>query len=292
MKYVQIIYVKKETINLYNHLLDLPAKENQIEDLGYPEDSTIDCFTVFFEDGCFADVKLCSGQSNFFCDPVLYDKGYEAVVLDCADQINGEFQFAYKNNIYIVIVKEEETMMDYEDLLHEVRKYDANGIMHLLTKEQKEGIYKQMRNEELANDAEVYINNIFVPLSCDNTFITRNGKHLNAEEVHKKLMQYRYELAHAFEDKFSKGYFDDRLNYATIENMWKEVIDDYVEEHFTDPEQVCIITVDVQKCFNGDLDVYISEEGSSGSHYVVQDTKTIGSLVEEEIQCFLEAMDQ
>lgn len=50
---------------------------------------------------------ICSGQNNFFCDPVLFNKdGYEVCVLDCADTLNGEYGFENNGNKYVVVIEE------------------------------------------------------------------------------------------------------------------------------------------------------------------------------------------
>lgn len=107
MKFISIIKLDKKEIDKYNVLLDIPSEDDGVINAGYDEDSTIECFTAQFVDGHFADIKICSGQNNFFCDPVLFNKdGYEVCVLDCADTLNGEYDFEDNGNEYVVIIEE------------------------------------------------------------------------------------------------------------------------------------------------------------------------------------------
>ena len=107
MKFISTIKLDKNEIDKYNILLDMPSEDDGVINAGYDEDSTIECFTAQFADGHFADIKICSGQNNFFCDPVLFNKdGYEVCVLNCADTLNGEYGFEDNGNEYIVIIEE------------------------------------------------------------------------------------------------------------------------------------------------------------------------------------------
>lgn len=107
MEFISTIKVSKEKIKKYNELLDMPSEDDGIIKMGYPEDATIEYFTAEFKNGYFADIKICSGQSNFFCDPVLFNKnGYEVCVLDCADALDGEYEFESNGDTYKVIIEE------------------------------------------------------------------------------------------------------------------------------------------------------------------------------------------
>lgn len=96
-------------IELFNRLLAIEANDTDdaVKRSGYDEDCTIDVVTAYFDNGYFADIKLCSGQSNFFCDSVLFNEnGIEECVLDCFDSIcDGDtFEFESGDDIYIVTV--------------------------------------------------------------------------------------------------------------------------------------------------------------------------------------------
>lgn len=49
-------------------------------------------------------------------------------------------------------------------------------------------------------------------------------------------------------------------------------------------KQLCNLQVDVQLQENGKFDVYISNEGNSGSHYTDVTADKIGELVAEEVE--------
>lgn len=112
MVYNEIIVLSDNEEKLFNSLLSI--KPNGTDDAvtasGYAEDSTIYVMTATFQNGFFADIKLCSGQSNFFGDSVLFNKnGYEECVLDCFDSLHdGDvFEFESGDDIYKVIINVE-----------------------------------------------------------------------------------------------------------------------------------------------------------------------------------------
>ena len=104
------ITLSKNEADMFNSLLSVEPNYNDdaVRMYGYHEDSTIYTVTAYFDDGFFADIKLCSGQSNFFGDAVLFsNRGCEICVLDCFDSISNDdtFKFECGNTIYIVHVK-------------------------------------------------------------------------------------------------------------------------------------------------------------------------------------------
>lgn len=108
MKNTIIISVPDEELAKCNALLDLKAEEDGVKNAGYPEYTVIERYSVTFDDGHLADIALCSGQLNFFCDPVLFNsEGREVCVLDCADTIDGEYPFTDGDNEYVVIIRAE-----------------------------------------------------------------------------------------------------------------------------------------------------------------------------------------
>ena len=109
-KYKTQIKISQDDIDFINKVMAITDKtDERWEDYQDLRDCTVERYTGHFEDGHFADVSVCSGQSNFFIDPVLFDKdGNEVCVLDCADTILGEYEFEDEGNIYILeIVKED-----------------------------------------------------------------------------------------------------------------------------------------------------------------------------------------
>lgn len=112
MKYKIQIKISQEDINFVNKVMEITDEtDKRWEDYQDLKDCTVERYTGHFEDGHFADISICSGQSNFFIDPVLFNKdGYQVCVLDCADTILGEYEFEDEGNIYILeIVQEEES---------------------------------------------------------------------------------------------------------------------------------------------------------------------------------------
>lgn len=103
--YAKIVISRPEA-NLYNSLLDLDAEEDGVLKAGYKEDTVLVRETAEFDDGHFADISLCSGQTNFFCDPVLFNScGSEVCVLDCSDAFDGTYEFEDDGEKYIVVVE-------------------------------------------------------------------------------------------------------------------------------------------------------------------------------------------
>lgn len=91
-----IIEIPKEEVEEYQALLELENVE--LED----EDSIIDCYSAMFEDGYFADIKICAGQHNYFIDPVLFDRGHEVMCLDCEGDLLGDYLFETEEKDYLV----------------------------------------------------------------------------------------------------------------------------------------------------------------------------------------------
>jgi hypothetical protein len=111
MKYKTQIKISKDDVDFVNKVMEIRDEtDERWEDYEDLRDCTAKRYTGYFEDGHFADVSVCSGQSNFFIDPVLFNKdGHEVCVLECADDILGEYEFEDNGNIYILeIVQEEE----------------------------------------------------------------------------------------------------------------------------------------------------------------------------------------
>lgn len=109
-KYKTQIKISQEDIDFINKVMEITDEtDERWEDYQDLKDCTVERYTGYFEDGHFADVSLCSGQSNFFIDPVLFDKdGNEVCVLECVETILGEYEFEDEGNIYILeIVKED-----------------------------------------------------------------------------------------------------------------------------------------------------------------------------------------
>lgn len=66
------IEINKKEVEKLQYLLDLENADFNL--LKMDTDSTIDIFTAKFSDGFEADIKVCTGNHNFFIDPVLFNK--------------------------------------------------------------------------------------------------------------------------------------------------------------------------------------------------------------------------
>ena len=87
------MYVDGKELDKWNELLKLD--EVDFEDMDIREDATLFEQTVVFADGAFADLRVCSGQTNLWCEMVWFDKdGYEISCSDAtADTLDGEWYF-------------------------------------------------------------------------------------------------------------------------------------------------------------------------------------------------------
>lgn len=94
--------VNAETVRDMRRLLRLKtAAEDENKDV-------IQTFTVKFDDGWQADIKVCNGchDSGPYVDPVLFDEGGgERHVLDVQDDIVGKFEFDCDGRIYVAVVE-------------------------------------------------------------------------------------------------------------------------------------------------------------------------------------------
>lgn len=111
--------IKKSTADFWNRLL----KEAIVnfEALGVPQDATLFIKTVKFDDGAFADLQVCSGQTNLWCEMVWFDEnGCEICCSDaCADHLEGEWQCeddAY--SVKVIAVEDAELARNHEYELH------------------------------------------------------------------------------------------------------------------------------------------------------------------------------
>ena len=110
MQFDAELSISRQEEELYNRLLEIESNDTDdvVVKAGYDEDATIHVVSAEFGNGYFADFKLCSGQSNFYGDSVLFNEsGCEVCVPDCFDQIHGGdvFEFYSGNDVYRVTVK-------------------------------------------------------------------------------------------------------------------------------------------------------------------------------------------
>lgn len=111
MIYRERLIISKEDVEFANTVMQISDETDpRWEDYEDCRDREVESYYVGFKDGCFASISLASGTSNFFIDPCLFNKdGYELCVLDCADELLGEYEFEADGNTYIAeLVLEEE----------------------------------------------------------------------------------------------------------------------------------------------------------------------------------------
>ncbi|MCL2546343.1 MAG: hypothetical protein FWE06_04000 [Oscillospiraceae bacterium] len=101
------LQIDRDTVTRWQRLLDL--SEVDFDKEGIDQDCTLEVWSVEFDNGCVADLKLCSGDTSLFLDPVLFrplNGGLiEELVLDCPDNILGDHVFA--NYVMRVTLKTE-----------------------------------------------------------------------------------------------------------------------------------------------------------------------------------------
>jgi len=115
MEYKVQIKISQEDIDFVEKVMAITDEtDERWEDYQDLKDCTVERYTGKFEDGHFADVSICSGQSNFFIDPVLFNKeGHQVCVLECAEDLLGEYEFEDNGNTYILkLVKEDIELLD------------------------------------------------------------------------------------------------------------------------------------------------------------------------------------
>lgn len=126
IKFLEIDTLKLEEIQ---KLLNVDTQEEGLRSIGIEEDSTLETFTVDFGNNLEADIKICSGQSNCFIDPVLFHDGADVSILDCEGSLEhgDEFVFEDNNRDYTVIIFN--PLHDLErDIIDVLGKYEADDI--------------------------------------------------------------------------------------------------------------------------------------------------------------------
>ena len=113
MNYTKTLEIKKSIAKEVNRLLDIVAdgEESLFELTDMPEDATIEVWSVEFEDGTVADLRLCSGNTNMWLDPILFERfeNYltEVCVLDAEYELNDGDEYIFENddNTYSMIIR-------------------------------------------------------------------------------------------------------------------------------------------------------------------------------------------
>lgn len=101
-KFVETVKIKQQEADRLQRLLDLydniDFKAENVE-----EDAVLARFSIKFEDGKHSHIEVCSGQTNCYTNPVLFDKdGNELTFLEPDDSLLGEYVFHNNESIYIL----------------------------------------------------------------------------------------------------------------------------------------------------------------------------------------------
>lgn len=99
------VRIPKRELDYWNRLLDI--EEVDFEKEGIDCDQELERYTFNFGNGFEADIKVCSGQTNLFVDPVLFYKGSECCVLEPDYEVIGEYWFECDGTEYVAIIEEE-----------------------------------------------------------------------------------------------------------------------------------------------------------------------------------------
>jgi hypothetical protein len=85
---MKILEINRHDIEKWDELLKRPVVDLGEEE--YPEDACLFCHTVKFDDGTEADLKVCSGKTNLWCEMVWFDK--DGGQLTCSDPCNDKLE--------------------------------------------------------------------------------------------------------------------------------------------------------------------------------------------------------
>ena len=92
------LFLAKDEVDKWQRLLDMSTVDFSKENID--SDCTLEVWSVEFDDGYVADLKVCSGSNNLFLDAILFqpcDGGNslpEVSVPECPDVILGDHVFA------------------------------------------------------------------------------------------------------------------------------------------------------------------------------------------------------
>ena len=98
------MFVKRDELEKWNKWL----QENEIDfdKVDFPYDATLFSQTVEFDDGTQADLKVCSGQTNLWCEMVWFDKdGHEIACSDAdADGLDGVWECSLDDKYNVEVI--------------------------------------------------------------------------------------------------------------------------------------------------------------------------------------------
>ena len=98
------IEIDAKELKYWNEMLQKSEIDFEAEKIA--EDETLFCKTVKFDDGIEADLRVCSGQTNLWCEAVWYDNGCEMYCSDaCADTLEGIWECIDEKYTFEVVAK-------------------------------------------------------------------------------------------------------------------------------------------------------------------------------------------
>ena len=87
------LVIDAKELDYWNALL----KESHLDldEMDFPRDEMLFCKTVRFGDGVEADLKVCSGMKDLWCEMVWFDEnGYQMACSDAsADELDGTWEY-------------------------------------------------------------------------------------------------------------------------------------------------------------------------------------------------------
>lgn len=97
------IRIDRNVLERLNKLLALDSVNPN--DHGYAKYALVHIWTASFTDGKEVDIKMNSSEDDFWTEGVLFDDdGSELCCSDVSDSLEGEWEFEYNGNKYVVNV--------------------------------------------------------------------------------------------------------------------------------------------------------------------------------------------
>ena len=107
MKYEETIVLPKDRIDYINNLCETHLTEEDFSKYQLPKFECFECYSVVFDNGYIADVKVCTGDidDTAWVEMVLFDGSYEVACTEVYDNIDNTYELEDNNdNVYIVKV--------------------------------------------------------------------------------------------------------------------------------------------------------------------------------------------
>ena len=126
---MKTLVIRKEDADYWGNLIQSPAVD--LDELELPRNSLLKKWTVAFDDGIQADLKVCSSEDDVWCEMVWFNTdGVELTCSDpCNDRLEGEWPCSIEEHDVVVEIgtpKERKTLESWEkemieDLLKPLR---------------------------------------------------------------------------------------------------------------------------------------------------------------------------